>query len=379
MKNMPTFPSSDSVMIAGNLGSKPPAAMGIIGRAFIYLSAAAIAIVVVVIYDAMSNPSRTPWGVSSFESDRYQYQANQETAFEPIPGFTGVSDLSEPKTHITYDRWGGRVDGPDSETANPVYLMTVGCSQAWGQGVTNSQTFTSVLGTKLGKTVGNFGVSGYGGVGSLLRLRQRIHLTPKVILYAFWEDHLNRNVDRCPATGSPVCLEMPTVQFDAENHPHIRLPSNPARDLAQMRKWYLEASGQTDKYRTFMTEFYWAGYSVWRSFETESRRRLGLIEAPSIDKKIAAANFVIDHMKTTADAVGALLVVVYIPDYLGTVIKEAPQDVRVKLEQKGGQFIDMTERLQAMRQAGVILAIPGDGHITDVVHQAVADEVAKRL
>jgi hypothetical protein len=344
-----------------------------------YLSAAAIAIVVVAMYNAISNPSRTPWGVGSFETDRYQYQANLETAFEPRPGFTGASDLTQPITYITYDRWGARVDGPDSETADPVYVMTVGCSQAWGQGVTNSQTFTSVLGTRLGKAVGNFAVSGYGGVGSLLRLRQRIHLNPKVILYAFWEDHLNRNIDRCPATGSPVCLEMPTVQFDADNHPHIRFPGNPARNLVLMRKWYLEASGQTDKYRTFMTEFYWAGYSVWRSFETESRRRLGLIEAPSIDKKIAAANFVIDQMKTTADTVGALLVVVYIPDYLVTVIKEAPEDVRVKLEQNGGQFIDMTERLQAMRQAGVTLAIPGDGHITDVVHREIANEVVERL
>ncbi|HEY3198808.1 MAG TPA: hypothetical protein VGJ57_12430 [Nitrospirales bacterium] len=227
--------------------------------------------------------------------------------------------------------------------------------------------------------MGNFAVSGYGGVGSLLRLRQRIQLHPKVIVYAFWEDHFNRNVEPCSPTGSPVCLEMPTVEFDANNRPIVRLPRHPSRNLALTRKWYLEASGQTDKYRTFMTEFYWAGYSVWRSFETESRRRLGLIEAPSMDKKIAAANFVIDQMKAVAASIGAELIVVYIPDYLGSLIREAPENVRVRPEHRGGQFIDMTHRLQAMRQAGVILAIPGDGHMTEAVHQAIADEVVERL
>jgi hypothetical protein len=39
----------------------------------------------------------------------------------------------------------------------------------------------------------------------------------------------------------------------------------------------------------------------------------------------------------------------------------------------------MTERFQAMQQAGVALAIPGDGHITAAAHMAIANEVAKHL
>lgn len=337
-----------------------------------------LAIAAIVMYNAVASPSRTSWGVKSFESDRYQFQANPETAYEPKPGYSGISDLSEPKTDISYDRWGARVDGPAKETANPVQLMTVGCSQAWGQGLKNSQTFTSILGVMLGKSVGNFSVSGYGGVGSLLRLRQRIHLRPEAILYAFWNDHFNRNVTRCSASGSPVCLEMPTIEFHRDDQPYIRVPSHTARNLELLRAWYLEASGQTDIYRTFMTELYWSGYSIWRSVEGQYRRVGGLSEPPA-EKKTLAAVHVIDQMKATADSLGAQLVVVYIPDYLGNTINAAPPAVRAKLEQSAGQFIDMTKRLQAMREAGVTLAIPGDGHMTAEVHLAIADEVAKRL
>lgn len=351
----------------------------IIVRALVYFSTAVLAFAVVVVHKTVTNPSRSVHGVSFFESDRYQYQANPETAFEPRPGFTGISDLSEPKTYFTYDMLGARVDNPGVETTIPVYLMTIGCSQSWGQGVNNNQTFTAVLAKRLKKPVANFSVSAYGGVGSLLRLRQHINLKPKVIVYAFWEDHFNRNVDRCSKTGSPVCLEMPTVQFDVENYPYLQFPSNAIRNLESTRMWFLEASGQTDKYRTYLTDFYWSAYSVWRSIEKEYRQITGHPEEPSDEKKIAAANFVLDQMKLTVDLVEARLVVVYIPLYFDNTMRRAPQDMKISAERKGITFIDMTNRLQAMRMTGVPLAIPGDGHMTTAVHLAVADEVMNEL
>jgi len=352
----------------------------IIVRALVYFSTAVLAFAVVVVHKTVTNPSRSVHGVSFFESDRYQYQANPETAFEPRPGFTGISDLTEAKTYFTYDMLGARVDNPGVETTIPVYLMTIGCSQSWGQGVNNNQTFTAVLAKRLKKPVANFSVPSYGGVGSLLRLRQHINLKPKVIVYAFWEDHFNRNVDRCSkTTGSPVCLEMPTVQFDVENYPYLQFPSNAIRNLESTRMWFLEASGQTDKYRTYLTDFYWSAYSVWRSIEKEYRQITGHPEELSDEKKIAAANFVLDQMKLTVDLVEARLVVVYIPLYFDNTMRRAPQDMKISAERKGITFIDMTNRLQAMRMTGVPLAIPGDGHMTTAVHLAVADEVMNEL
>lgn len=351
----------------------------IIGRVLVYSLAAVLAIAAVVVYKAAVAPSRSPFGVGFFESGRYQYQANHETAYEPKPGFTGVSDLSEPKTYITYDRLGARVDGPGRESTDPVYLMTVGCSQSWGQGVENGQTFTSILGTILEKPVVNFSVSGYGGVGSLLRLRQHINLKPKVIVYAFWEDHFNRNLNRCSATGSPVCLEMPRVQFGPGATPTIKISSHATRNLELTRMWYLEASGLSDKYRTFWTDLYWSGYALWRSVEKEYSQATGHPEEPQDENKVNATNYVLGQMKLTASEVSAQLLVVYIPLYFDDAIRQVPEAVRASAEQQGIQLIDMAERLRGMRAAGVPLAIPGDGHMTAAVHAAIADEVVSRL
>ena len=353
---------------------KPPVVVKIIIKSFVYLSVAVLAIAVVVIYKTIAAPSRSPFGVNFFESDRYQFQANLETAFEPKPGFSGINDLAAP-TDITYDRLGARVDSPGIETGNTVYMMTIGCSQGFGHGVRNSQTFTSILGVLLGKPVANFSVSGYGGVSALLRLRQRVNLKPKVIVYAFWEDHFNRNVNHCFTTGSPVCFEAPTIQFDAESHPYIQFPSNTTHNLELTRRWYLEASSKSDKYRTFVTDLYWSSYSVWRSIEKEYRRITGQPEEPPEENKVAAANFVIDQMKLTADQIGAQLVVIYIPIYFDGTMRQVPQDMRISAERKGIIFIDMTKRLQTLREAAVPLAIHGDGHMTAAVHRAITDEV----
>ncbi len=47
---------------------------------------------------------------------------------------------------VSTDARGDRVDAPGVETPNDVGLLAVGGSYAWGHGVENRETFTSLLG-----------------------------------------------------------------------------------------------------------------------------------------------------------------------------------------------------------------------------------------
>ena len=132
------------------------------------------------------------------------------------PDLAAVSD-SPALSYYTNGR-GARTNGPGVAAPDKVDFITIGDSQTVGYGVASDETYTSDLARETNLVGLNFGVSGFGGVGSLLVLRRELDLAPKFVVYGFWEDHLNRNVRPClkaerpsafPGRASPSARPVP--------------------------------------------------------------------------------------------------------------------------------------------------------------------------
>jgi hypothetical protein len=335
-----------------------------------------VTILVAISFLAFREPPRSPINPDIFKTENYQYDPDPETGWVPRPKSILLSRTTVP-TFVYTDALGARVDGPDFVTSEQVDLITVGCSQAWGQGIPNEATFTSVLGKQLGWKTANFSVPGYGGVSSLVILRRKLPLKPKVAVYAFWEDHINRNVNRCAETGAPVCLELPVVRQDQSGHPYILSPRNPHQNMQLMRRWFMETAAGTDEYRTLRTDFFWTGFQVFRKVQ-QTLGRYGMPVDPFTKGRdgLAATEYVLSEMQRVAKENGAKLVVVYIPVYFHSVVKEAPPELVTFSEQRGIRFLSLSRRFNAMKSKGIEIGIPGDTHLSTTAHHAVAEEIA---
>lgn len=310
-----------------------------------------------------------------FREDKFYFLPDPELGLAPKARYAGIVETTS--TFFLYtDGRGARIDRPDAPDLARVDILTIGGSQSWGQGVANEDTFTSVLARRLGLTARNLSTPGYGGVQSMLILRRNIDLRPKIVLYAFWEDHLRRNLRRCTLVDSPVCLEPPRVEFDkAQGFPFIHYPEAPERDVRLVRRWYLEASGGEET--TFWTDLYWVAYKLFAGFDgrlqeaeldTDSSRR----------RQVRAAEFVLSEMQTVAKAADASLIVIFIPSYAAE-ISRPPHYLSDICRRLGTPLVSMNERFKAMKNAGEPVGIPGDGHLTTAAHRAIAEAVAEQL
>ena len=96
--------------------------------------------------------------------------------------------------HVFTDRRRARVNAPGEQTPERVELLTLGGSCAWGHGLENEATFTQRLGERLGAPAANLAFAGFGTVQALQLLEENADLGPRVVVYAFLEDHLRRPV-----------------------------------------------------------------------------------------------------------------------------------------------------------------------------------------
>ena len=217
-------------------------------------------------------------------------------------------------------------------------------------------------------TVANFGVSGYSGVSALLMLRRHIELRPKFIVYGFWEDHLNRNVRPCLESGTPFCIERTAVRFDREGKPSILYPEDARNALALAGKWFAGKDGGP-LYGGIVEDVVVSALRLSRAFEETFA--LGGSHA----EKLRAATYVLSEMKATADSIGARMIVVYMPVYFNEQIEPAPRELVTFSREHDITFMSMTPKFRQMKEAGIPIAIPGNGHMTEFAHRAVADEI----
>lgn len=322
------------------------------------------AIIFVIAYDARQHP--ISWvAATQYLSGQSIFIPDSELGFLVRPNLNAKAERSE-LSYFTNAR-SARVAVPGTPLPLKVDFLSVGCSQTLGDGVSSEDTFTGVLAKVTGLTGINFGMSGYGGTGSLLLIRRTLDLKPKYIIYGFWEDHLNRNVKPCLESGMPFCTPRPIVAFDTSQQPYIKFPEDPSMALERARKWYGNGTSP------FLKDFTAA---TFRSWDTLKARFWGAQDGTQISKseKIKATHYVLKEMKVAADSIGAKLIVVYIPLYF-TDITDVDSDIASFALANGIELVDLAPHLRDMKRRGEIISIPDNGHISKAVHRAIAEQI----
>jgi hypothetical protein len=92
---------------------------------------------------------------------------------------------------------------------------------------------------------------------------------------------------------------------------------------------------------------------------------------PSEEKKEEALAFLLREMERSASAIGAKLLVVYLP----TNYYSAPPGLQRVIGDT--RLLDLTEAFQRERDKGTNLYIVGDGHPNQAANELIAREVAK--
>lgn len=315
----------------------------------------------ILLYDASNHP--ISWAaVPIYLSGQSMFQPDSRLGYVARPNLVAAN--ANPALSYYTNARSARVAGPNMPVPTHVDVVSVGCSQTMGQGVASDDTFTGVLQREFGLTGQNFGISGYGGVGSLLILRRALDLKPRAIIYGFWEDHLNRNVRPCLESGMPFCTPRPIVDTNGSTF-GIRLPADPLTALASARRWYGHGGP------TIFKDVAAAAARNWARLKIVVHSSNTGIE-PSWSTKIDVSIFVLKAMKVAADSVGAKLIVVYIPGS-----QDLPGKIRDFIHGAGIHLVDMGPSLERMRREGIPTQIPNDGHMTAAVHRAIAEEAAK--
>jgi hypothetical protein len=310
-------------------------------------------------WDAMTNKYSV--AVELFATRGSVYVADDELGFRYRPG------AAQPTQGVYFDRLGARVSHPGDETLDPVDILAVGCSQAYGEGVTNDATFTSVTGQLTGLTTANFGISGQGGVGSLLMLRRMAYLKPKFIVYGLWFDHLNRNVLPCMNDTNGFCVERPYMS--STGGLAIRYPTDAVKALSRAQALISQT------HPGFAADFMMSAARWWRVAELA-------ISPDQTPEKATADQFVVSHMAQTAHDIGARLIVLWIPNYISgppPPAAGAPPELVAMAQRDGFTLIDLTETFRAQMADGVGMAIPHNGHMTVAAHRIAGEMIARAI
>jgi len=233
-----------------------------------------LAVAAVLVYDAKQH--EIAWGAAAqFTPGQSIFIPDPETGYRARPNLIAVSD-SPALSYYTNAR-GARTNGPGDAVPAKVDFITIGDSQTVGYGVASDETYTSDLARETNLVGLNFGVSGFGGVGSLLVLRRELDLAPRVVVYGFWEDHLNRNVRPCLESGTPFCIPRPSVTLGPSG-PSIRLPEDPVSALTRAKLWF------GDGKPPFVKDFLASALRQWSFFAAKFDRTRAPEELSGEDK-----------------------------------------------------------------------------------------------
>ncbi len=199
--------------------------------AFVALTAALVVGVCASLFFAFfyARAVRQPFPRSDMRIDGDRtWELDDEIGFVPVA--IGRSVRRHLRTGLRYNVFTDarrlRVDAPGSAVPETVDVLAVGGSFTWGHGVEGEQAFVQVLADELGLTAANAGYPSYGTVQALQTLVRHRGLKPKVVVYAYIEDHLHRNLAPCAPSYSPFCSAVSHVTFDDAGEPRLAPPPN---------------------------------------------------------------------------------------------------------------------------------------------------------
>jgi hypothetical protein len=310
-------------------------------------------------------PPRTDFPLERFQGAG-SYEADPSAGYRPRSNLA-MKDVAGPiEFDVFTDHRGARISRPGQTVTDPAILI-VGASQAWGHGVPNEKTFAQLLGLP---TL-NLSVPSYGPPSALARLRNSAGLRPKFVIFALSEADFISSFHPCIELGAPICIGRPYIKF-LDSRPEIIAPHTTDADFVRARDWFMQTSSRTDIYRTFFTDLKWKFAVLW------SQMWARVTPDPPLDQIVSAINFLVGEMKATTDAMGATLLLVYLPSYQGSTIGEPPEALSSFLIERHISFISMAGALKELRAHGESLQLP-DGHMSEIAHQRTAKEIRHKF
>lgn len=233
---------------------------------------------------------------------------------EPLIGYAARPDAAlrhtiEPPYSIYSDDRGCRVNQAGQSAPGAVDLLAVGCSFTFGFGVDNPDTYVQRLAERLGQRTCNAAVPAYGTTAAALTVDRFADLAPKVILYGFIGTHEARNLVPCATTNEPFCRSVAFV--DLRSGSPIVVPPEPP-SAADSR--YL--ADELTEHSFGLRDVYWAWMRDWYRLTGRDPASVNApFEAQAADPatRERAVGYLMDQLVDKASALGARLVVVYMP------------------------------------------------------------------
>ncbi|MCP4204938.1 MAG: hypothetical protein GY769_23770 [bacterium] len=303
---------------------------------------------------------------------------------DPEIGYVSAPSATTHRSHqatgvrytVFTDTRSARVDGAGLESPPSVSLMTLGGSFAWGHGVENEQTFTSVLGASMGVDVANFAKAGYSTLQSLQILRRNADLRPSVVIYGFTFADLRRNLAPCAPSHFPFCMKVPFLDLET-GVPIVHVPGTETAGLEAKREKYLEAfnSGSPLKRAAIAPKFFLGRWKkAWIERRVAARRSEG--------DSAAALSYLIGELDREARLIGATLLVVHIP-VLEKPVASPPEALLGALRDNGGVvFEDIAQSVRPLLETlpeGSLVLHESDGHPNAVAHGLIADQIREAI
>jgi hypothetical protein len=276
--------------------------------------------------------------------------------------------------HVYTDGRRARVDAPDRETPIPVDIVAVGCSFTWGTGVESGDTHPQQLGRILGASVANLGMGSYGSVQAFQTLARNADLAPRVVVYAFIQNHLRRNLSPCAPNFVPYCLPVAYLERQGDwmtlQPPHLEYWS-PSANRAFMADVSLrDPSGVT----AWLLRAKWAARIAL--FQYVHSDTIAIDASP--ESAAGGIRAMIDAMQNEARAMGAHLVVINLPYLRRGRVQPVPPALTAAVAGKDLSFVDFAPVAAAYyaRHPTGSLVLPNDPHPNAEAHRLIAETLA---
>ncbi len=318
----------------------------------------------------------------------YLYYRSHQTNFigdsfiveDPDVGFVArpsstMCYLANPVYTVYTDTIGARVGREGLKGPTHVDILGIGCSMTWGHGVEDEETYLKVLGQKTKLEVANVAMPSYGMTTALLSLKKYEFLKPKVVIYGFITDQINRSSDPCAPCISPLCRAVAFTDFDQNGKPFIHTP----------------ISKTSSDYYAYLKQIVWRHPFGWTDIHWAVRRdilKLTRRDVPGINQRYAprdiekyrykTVSYLLDQMVAETRKMGAAFILVYIPVPTGILPppEELVEAMKPYTDDPDFAFVDLTGPFKAFRERyGETAMKPGgiEAHLSPAVHELVAD------
>lgn len=304
------------------------------------------------------------WSVPRFPA---HFVGGPMISYDPEIGFVPTPNSSTTRTdgptlsyHVYTDRRGARVSHPGDQSSEKLDMLFIGDSFTWGHGVENDDTYAALVPRRLHLSSANIAMASYGTTQALQMLRRNLDSRPRFVIYPIISQHWLRNVSACAPTYYPFCFDVSSVALRAAGAPEIRPPATNGVRRTTLHIQYEEKGLPPAQWFVHGADVV-LGRVLSRVAESK-------VSDPRLQR--IAMEFLLSEMVKTTRAIGASLVLVFIPT--GEQMLPAPAQLPRLSQQLGFRFLDVTQSMRANKAASLYLP---DGHPAKAGHALIAQNI----